>query len=255
MITHWRCFRFPRHVLLDRLRVVKLAVALQRVPDVIQTGPVLLKERAEHAGPGMIDPGPDELAGLDLIGVREGGDLPRGHVHAPDLAAVGDHERFRVGGEGRSRHEVARETGFLVVALHRVDEPLLVTRGEVPQPQPGLGVVARRVDQPPPVRGERRTHPAAVQIGLREHLSRLTVVDRELPQRKAQVVAEAPAMTRVPQIARVGTEGSPERVVRGAASRGTGRRPLVILRETDPRPAVLVVQPDLVRAAERHAGL
>src|SRR2546427_9819992 len=25
-------------------------------------------------------------------------------------------------------HEVARETGFLVVALHRVDEPLLVTR-------------------------------------------------------------------------------------------------------------------------------
>src|SRR3989442_14379510 len=78
----------PRHVLLDRLRVVELAVALQRVPHVIETGPVLLEERAEHTGPGMIDPGPDELAGLDLIGVREdvgrrglriarGGDAPR----------------------------------------------------------------------------------------------------------------------------------------------------------------------------------
>src|SRR5439155_1053887 len=78
----------PRHVLLDRVRVVELAVALQRIPHVIETGPVLLEERPEHAGARMKDPGPDELAGLDLIGVREdvgrrglriarGGDAPR----------------------------------------------------------------------------------------------------------------------------------------------------------------------------------
>src|SRR5207249_1898334 len=69
-------------------RVVELAVALQRIAHVVETGPVLLEVRAEYAGPGMVNPGSDELAGLDLIGVREdvgggclriacGGDAPR----------------------------------------------------------------------------------------------------------------------------------------------------------------------------------
>src|SRR5205814_2128587 len=46
----------PRHVLLDRVGVVELAVALQGVAHVVQAGPVLLEERAEHARPGVIDP-------------------------------------------------------------------------------------------------------------------------------------------------------------------------------------------------------
>ena len=214
----------------------------------------LLDENVPRVHPGVESHQRSEVL-VHVGGERDGTGLPRGHVHAPDLPAVGDHERLRVGGEGGARHQVARETGFLVVALHRVDEPLLVPRGEVPQPQSRLGVVARGIHQPFAIRGQHRTHRAPVQIGLRKHLPRLTVVDRELPQRKVQVVAEAPAVARIPHVTRVGTECRPERVVRGAASRGTGRRPLVLLRETGPGPAILVVQPDLVGAADRHAGL
>src|SRR5207302_11203252 len=67
--------------------VVELAVALQGVADVVQTGPVLLEVRAEDSRPGVIDPGAEQLAGLDLVGVGE--DVRRGSLriarggHAP----------------------------------------------------------------------------------------------------------------------------------------------------------------------------
>ena len=192
---------------------------------------------------------------LDMRLERNGADLSGRDLHAPDLAAVRNDQRLGVGRERRSRHEVAGEPRLLIVALHRVDEPLLVARDEVPQPEPGLRVTARRVHQPVPVGGEHGTHRAPVHVGLREHLPRLPIVDGELPQREVQVVAEAAAVARIPHVAHVRTERGSEPIVQRAASRRTGRRPLVLFREAHPRAPVLVVQPDVVHRADRHPGL
>ena len=202
-----------------------------------------------HAGVEP-DQGPQVLVHLDREG--DGRRLTRRHLDAPDLPAVRHDQRLRVGREGRARHQVAGEARLLVVALHRVDEPALVARRQVAQPQARFRVVARRIHQPLAVRREHGTHGAAVQVGLVEHLAGLPVVDGELPLRQVQVVAEAAAVAGVPQVASVGPERRAQRVVLGAPPRRPGRRPFVVFRQAHPAAAVLVIQPDLVHAADRH---
>src|SRR5256885_11409188 len=50
---------------------------------------VLLEERAEHARPGVIDPGAKQVAGLDLVGVRE-------HVRGRRLRIARDRKSTRL---------------------------------------------------------------------------------------------------------------------------------------------------------------
>ncbi len=59
------------HVLLDRVGVVELAVALERVAHVVEAGERLLEVGAEDAGPGVIDARTDQLSSLHLVGVGE----------------------------------------------------------------------------------------------------------------------------------------------------------------------------------------
>ena len=191
--------------------------------------------------------GPEVL--LDVRSKRDLARLPRGDLDAHDLAAVRRDQRSRVRGEGAAGHQVAREARLLIVVLHRVHEPALVARRQVAQPQPRFGVVARRIHEPLAVGGQHRAHGAAVEVGLREDASGLPVVDGELPQGILEVVAEAPAMPAHPDVARVAAERGAERVHRGHA--GTRRRQL---HHAGARAAVLVVQPQLVGAAEHATG-
>src|SRR5207244_11541998 len=99
-------------------------------------------------------------------------------------------------------------------------------------------------------RREDGTHRAAVQVGLVDHLPGLAVIDAELPLREVEVIAESAPMASVPQVTSVGAERGAQRVVLRAPPRGPRRRAFVVLREAHPAAAVLVIQPDLVHAAD-----
>ena len=93
------------------------------------------------------------------------GDLGRlGAVdrHPPDPSAVGDDDGAGVGREGVARKDVEAGRRLLVVALHRVGEPPLLTRFRVPDAQPRVNVQPAPVDQPPAVGGDRRAEGRAV---------------------------------------------------------------------------------------------
>jgi len=108
-----------------------------------------------HENVPRVHPRLEPHEGADLLSHRRGerdlGRLPRRDLDPPDLAPVGRDERLRVRRERRARHQVAGEARLLVVALHRVHEPLLVPGGQVPQPQSRFRVVAGRVHEPPAV--------------------------------------------------------------------------------------------------------
>ena len=138
---------------------------------------------------GEADQGAELL--FDLGRERDFGHLSRGDRDAVDLAAVGDDDRLVVGCEREAGIEITGEAGLFIVAGHRIDQPLLVARLQIAQAQSGLGIVARGIDQPLPVRGQHRPHGAAVQIGLQERPPLLPVIDRQLPQRILEIVAES----------------------------------------------------------------
>ena len=213
----------------------------RRVADLThQHAPRVHADRQVHHRPHLL---------VDLGGERDVGHLPGGHRQAVHLAPIRNDDRLIVGGERVSRIQIAREAGFLVVAGHRIHEPLLVARGKVAQAQPRFRVVARGVHQPFAIGRERRTHSAAVHVRLREEPAGLAVVDRQLPKRILQVVAEAAAVTRHPDVARILPERGAQRVHRrwliGAGLHAQHRRA---------RSAVLVNQPQLVDAAQHAAG-
>src|SRR5258708_37107877 len=95
-----------------------------------------------------------------------------------------------------------------------MDEPLLVARVEVAQAETRLRVVARRIHEPGAVGREHGAHGAAVEVGLYERTAELAVVDRELPEWVLEIVAEAAAVTRHPDVARILPERGAQRVHR-----------------------------------------
>src|SRR5207237_10659896 len=77
-------------------------------------------------------------------------------------------------------------------------------------PQSRLGIVASCVHEPLAVGREHGTHGATVDIGLWKELAGLAVVDRQLPQGILEIVAEAAAMPRNPDVARIFPERGAE---------------------------------------------
>src|SRR5690606_13217380 len=141
--------------------------------------------------------------------------------------------------ERHPRVHIARGDGLLLVALDREGEPPLLARPEITDPEPGLRDVAGRVDEPPPVRRERRTEGRAVPERLRPYLPRLPIEDGELVVPHRRVVLPAARPPGEPDLPRVGAERRARRPERG-------RLP----DQLDPRAALDVVEPELaLRAA------
>ncbi len=109
----------------------------------------------------------------------------RGHVDAPDAAVERGDERFRVRRERRSRHQVARRRGLLIVAGDRIDQPRVVTALQIAHAESGLRVPARRVDEPAAVGRQHRPHRAAQLVAHPEVLAGLAVVHAELPAERS----------------------------------------------------------------------
>src|ERR1051325_8187820 len=87
-----------------------------------------------------------------------------------------------VGGwEGEGGEGVAREAGFLIVALHARREPALVAGREVSQAERGVGVLARRVHEPLAVGTQLRAHPRAGRVGSGVRFARLAIEDADRP--------------------------------------------------------------------------
>jgi hypothetical protein len=63
--------------------------------------------------------------------------------------------------EAVTGHHIARETRFLVVALHRISQPLFKARFQAAKSIAGLGVVPRGEHQPVAVRRNRWPHRTA----------------------------------------------------------------------------------------------
>ena len=84
------------------------------------------------------------------------------HIDALDVPVAGEHHRFRVRREGVARQHVVRRVPFLIVALHRCDEPLFVERAQVADAERCFLVAARRVHEPAAVGRDEGAQRAAV---------------------------------------------------------------------------------------------
>ncbi len=130
--------------------------------------------------------------------------------------------------------------------LHRIRQPALLAARQVPQDQTRPLVVARTVDQPLPVRRQRRPKPGAVTRRARVRLPRLAVVDRQLVLGQVGVVGPVAGAAREPDVATVRAERRPHRL-----------QPLGLLQQLHPRSAVHMeeVEPRQVAAAKvAHPG-
>lgn len=149
----------------------------------------------------------------DLCFEGDDGVGARGDRDTVDLPAIGGNEVSSVRREGVAGQEVARESRFLVVSLHRVLEPAVVPGGKVTDAEPGLGVEACAVDESASIRGQQRAEGAA--ISLREHVlvAGAAVAARYLPQGEVHVVGEPALLRRVVEEAPVPGRGDAQRVV------------------------------------------
>jgi hypothetical protein len=78
---------------------------------------------------------------------------------------------------------------LLVVTLHLLDEPLLVTRRQVAKLERRLGAVSRRERKPLAVRAELRADGAPDGVRLGERSASQSVEDTDLPEQRGLVVA------------------------------------------------------------------
>jgi hypothetical protein len=101
-------------------------------------------------------------------------------VDAMDLASPCDEDIFAVGREGVAGQEVAGEQRFLVVALHRVLEPVFFRSFHVADAEAGLSFVAGAVDEFVAVGGNHRAEGAAGRVGDNVFFSRDAVAARNL---------------------------------------------------------------------------
>ena len=152
-----------------------------------------------------LDLGPD--GDLHIRRERYLGRLRAVHGDPPDPPAVGEDQRFGVRREGVSREHVHVGGGLLVVPLHGVGEPSLLARGQLPEADAGVGVVAGPVRQQPAVGGERRAEGRAVAVAHRRAGARLPVVDPELVLGEDRVVLPRSRPLGVPDVATVRADG------------------------------------------------
>jgi hypothetical protein len=159
--------------------------------------------------------------------------------HAPDLAAIGRHDGAAVGRERVARQHVHRGPRFLLVPLHGPGQPALVARGQLADPEPGLGLVPGPVDQPLPVRGHPGPEGRSVPGGDRGVGAGLAVVHPEAVLGEDRVVRPVAGAAGVVHEAAVRRERRTERL------QGRG-----LAHELEPAPALHRVEMDFVRAAQ-----
>ncbi len=221
--------RRPRRAVLGDPRRLGEATRVRSVragdPELVHGGEG--HPRAVGRGRGVADLAHDEagLVGHGVVELRGRADLEveahaEGDLHGrtardrdlPDLAPVAGDEVLRVRREAHPGKRVPRRPGLLIVMLHRVCEPALVPRVEVAQDQPGVLLVARAVDEPAAVRGERRTDAGAVSAGAGVRLAGLPVVDPELVLGELGVVLPVVGALREPDVALLRAEGRADRL-------------------------------------------
>ncbi len=110
------------------------------------------------------------------------------NVEPMDLAAIGRQHGLSVGREGIAGDQVAGVPRLLLVALDRQLQPALLAAGQVADPQPGLVVDARSIDELGPIGREGRAKGAAVGLGDRVFIAGHPVATRDLRKGKMQVV-------------------------------------------------------------------
>ena len=195
-----------------------------------------LPDREPHAVVDRVLEGqlrPDPELGLhaerhrDRLGVL-------GDRDAPDFPAVGDHDLRRIGRERHAGQHVGAGHRLLVVALNGIGQPALLARGELAQPQAGLVLVPRPVDQPRPVGRHGRAQGRPVARRPHVLLAGLPVVHRELVLREDGVVLPQALPLREPDAPSVGR--------RGRSGDPAGTR---LLDELDPGAALDVPHPQL----------
>ncbi len=174
-----------------------------------------------------------------LVRVR----LAGGQRHAPEPTAVGSDQSRAVGREGVAGEQVEGRAALHVVALHGVDEPAFVARGQVAGAQAGGVLVAGTVDQRGAVGGHGRAEPGTVAAGDRGAATRLAVVADELVLGEGRVVGPVARALRQVDVAARGIErGSDGLELLGLADQGDAAAP------------VAVEEPGLRGAAERAEG-
>ncbi len=129
-----------------------------------------------------------------------------GDGNAPDPPAV---RRDHAPGIRRERHpgqQIEGAAGLRVVVLHRVGQPALLARRQLPQDQARSLVVARAVDQPLAIGRQRGSETRAVARRAGIGLARLPIVHGELVLGQVGVVIPVARSPGEPHTTPVGTE-------------------------------------------------
>ena len=163
--------------------------------------------------------------------------------HAPQPPAVRGDERPAVGRESVAGEQVEGGPAFHVVALHRVDQPALVARGEVAGTETGSVLVPGAVHQGRAVGRHRRAEPRPVAAGDRRTPPCLAVVAHELVLGEGRVVGPVPRP--------LGQVDVAARRVEGGAD---GLQLFGFADQRDSAPAVAVEEPGFGGTPERAEG-
>ena len=185
----------------------------------------------------------DHVGGEGDLGGLAAGRLAGGQRHAPEPTAVGSDQCGAVGREGVAGEQVEGRAALHVVALHGVDEPAFVARGEVAGAEARGVLVAGSVDEGCAVGGDGRAESGPVAAGDRGAVAGLAVVADELVLGESRVVGPV-----------AGALGEVD-VAAGRIERGPdGLELLGLADQGDAAAAVAVEQPGLRGAAEWAEG-
>ncbi len=105
-----------------------------------------------------------------------------------NLAPVRRQHRFAIWHESVTRHQVARVTRFLLVALDRQLQPVLFARHQVANAQAGLIIDASSIDELRTIGRDGGAKAAAQRVGDGVFVARLAIAPRDLRERKIKVV-------------------------------------------------------------------
>src|SRR5579872_3686968 len=117
-----------------------------------------------------------------------------------NLAAIGNDDVLRVRCKREPGQHIARRSGFLIVALHGILQPLLFAGRKIPDTQTGFRILARTEHELASIGRDYGTERRARRTRDHVFVTADPVTTDDLPDRKTRVVSEVAGPPRIVEV-------------------------------------------------------